>query len=315
MSVIFAIGAVCNPVTVTVVIRNKKLHNLHNSLTINIMLVDFLATFTAMPIQIYVLLMGRWPFAASVCQLAGFLIILFSICGLWTILWLSILRTLHIYKPAKYSVMVKPKSMLTIIASTWGMAFIGCGTLLGLDKIKYKAKFNVCFFLFNSLAEMNGFMMPFVVIPIVVISILSVMIFKGLKQRMKLSTMQPQQRREEKGLAYTYLMLVLVYYVCYFPVFVIETESVFFKGLELPHFVYMSVTFLGYLPFSIKAIAYMLAKKSTREAVLGVLKRKNTIASRSNDNPVLQMRSFRGPRTTKVRGIRNFTASDQIAAV
>ena len=299
MCIIFALGAVCNPVTVSVVIRNKKLHNLHNSLTMNIMLVDSLATFTIVPIQIYVLYMGKWPFSAGICQLTGFLIILFSTCGLWTILWLSILRSLHIYKPAKYSMMVKPRCMLAIITSTWGMALVGCSTLLGLDKIKFKAKFNVCFFMFGSIPETIGFMMPFVVIPLVAISILSVMIFRGLKRRKKSTRLQQQQRQEEKGLAYTYLMLVIIYYVCYFPVFIIEAESVLFKNEELPHTVYMSVTFLGFLPFSIKAIAYMLAKKSTRAAVLGVLKRKNAVAS-GNNNQLTQMKNLGGSNNTTV---------------
>lgn len=263
------------------------------------MLVDSLATLTIMPIQIYILFMGKWPFSASTCQFTGFLIIFFSICGLWTILWLSILRSLHIYKPAKYSVMVKPRCMMAIITSTWGMALVGCSTLLGLDKIKYKAKFSVCFFAFGSIAEMIGFMMPLVIIPFVVIATLSAMIFRALKQKKKSTRLQQQQRQEEKGLAYTYLMLVLIYFVCYFPVFVIETESVLFKDEELPHFVYMLVTFLGYLPFSIKAIAYMLAKKSTRQAVLGVLKRKNAVASRDN-NQLTQMRPLGVPNNTTV---------------
>ena len=282
MCIIFAIGAVGNPLTACVVIRNKKLHNLHNSLTMNIIFVDSLATFTIMPIQIYMFIMGRWPFSASVCKLMGFLIILFSTCALWTILWLSILRSLHIFRTAKYLAIVRPRCIISITASTWSMALICCCTLLGLDKLKYKARFNVCFFLFDSPAQMMAFMIPFVVIPILITSVLSVMIFKGLKQRERNTGIQPQQREEEKGLAYTYLMLVLVYDLCYFPVFVIETESIIFKNQELPHVIYMIVTYFGYLPFSIKAIAYMMTKKSTREAVFSLFKRKNAVKPSTN---------------------------------
>ena len=317
MCFIFAIGASCNPLTVSVVVRNKKLHNLHNSLTINIMLVDCLATFTIMPIQIYVLLMGRWPFSVHVCQFTGFLTILFSASGLWTILWLSIFRSLHIYRPDKYSIMVKRRSMLAVIASIWGLTFTGCCILVGLNKIKYKAKFNVCFFMFDSVPEMTGFMIPFVVIPIFVINILSVAIFKGMKQRRNLTRMQPQQREEEKGQAYTYLMLVLVYYICYLPVFVIETETVFIKDHELPHSIYMLVTFFGYLPFSVKAIAYMLAKRSTRQAVFRTLKRKSAVGSADNSQriPMGSNSTQNSSRVVHYDRVEMFAASKQAAVI
>ena len=275
MSFIFTIGAVGNPVTAFIVCRNKKLHNLHNSLTLNIILVDTLATFTIMPMQIYAFALGRWPFSANVCQMMGSLIILFSTCALWTILWLSVLRSLHINNSAKYLAMVQPKCMVSLTVSTWVVGLLCCSTLVGMNKIKYKVKFSACFFHFESIGRMSAFMIPFIVIPVTIISFLSIKIFRALKRRG--SKLMSNQRQEERSMAYTYLMLVLIYDVCYFPVFIIEIWLSLFKSQHLPHFVYIIVTLLGYLPFSLKTVAYMLMKKSIRQKLVGLFKKPNVV--------------------------------------
>ena len=277
MSIIFIIGAVGNPVTAYTVVKNKKLHNLHNSLTMNIILVDSLATFTIVPTQIATLAYGRWPLNYAACQVYAFCIIVLSTCALWTILWLSILRILFISKPTKYAILVLPKYMVPIVASTWVVALsLGC-MLFATDKLAFKPKFAVCFFFFTSVGEMSAFMIPFIIVPTVILSSLSIAIFRKLKKNRNSTSIQLQKHSEEKEIANNYLMLVFVYVTCYFPVYIIEAESVILQDVPLPHFVYMSVTFLGYLPFSVKTLAYMLTKKESRDRLRRFFRKTNKV--------------------------------------
>lgn len=266
MLLIFIVGAIGNPVTAYLVFSNKRLHNIQNCLTINIIAIDLIATFTIVPIQIITLALGKWPFGEAMCQMTGLVTVVLSVCSLWTIVWLSILRIILMTRPGLYATLVLPKYMIPILLSTWGVSIFGGSFVFAIGTYAFKAKFVVCFFLFESVPTMIAYMVPLVLMPVMLVSGLSILIAIKLSRKRRYNPQQ-QDRREEKEIALTYLMLVLVYVACYLPVFIVEAEEILFKGMVLSHDAYMIVTYFGYLPFSLKTMAYGLTKKSFRKEI------------------------------------------------
>eukprot|EP00112_Aurelia_sp_Birch-Aquarium-sp1_P009866 Seg2138.2 transcript_id=Seg2138.2/GoldUCD/mRNA.D3Y31 product="Melatonin-related receptor" protein_id=Seg2138.2/GoldUCD/D3Y31 len=266
MLLIFIVGAIGNPVTAYLVFSNKRLHNIQNCLTINIIAIDLIATFTIVPIQIITLALGKWPFGEAMCQMTGLVTVVLSVCSLWTIVWLSILRIILMTRPGLYATLVLPKYMIPILLSTWGVSIFGGSFVFAIGTYAFKAKFVVCFFLFESVPTMIAYMVPLVLMPVMLVSGLSILIAIKLNRKRRYNPQQ-QDRREEKEIALTYLMLVLVYVACYLPVFIVEAEEILFKGMVLSHDAYMIVTYFGYLPFSLKTMAYGLTKKSFRKEI------------------------------------------------
>lgn len=266
MLLIFIVGAIGNPVTAYLVFSNKRLHNIQNCLTINIIAIDLIATFTIVPFQIITLALGKWPFGEAMCQMTGLVTVVLSVCSLWTIVWLSILRIILMTRPGLYATLVLPKYMIPILLSTWGVSIFGGSFVFAIGTYAFKAKFVVCFFLFESVPTMIAYMVPLVLMPVMLVSGLSILIAIKLSRKRRYNPQQ-QDRREEKEIALTYLMLVLVYVACYLPVFIVEAEEILFKGMVLSHDAYMIVTYFGYLPFSLKTMAYGLTKKSFRKEI------------------------------------------------
>ena len=266
MLLIFIAGAIGNPVTAYLVFSNKRLHNIQNCLTINIIAIDLIATFTIVPIQVITLALGKWPLGETMCQITGLVTVVLSVCSLWTILWLSILRIIFMTRPRFYATIVLPKYIIPILLSTWGVSVFGGSFVFAIGTYAFKAKFVVCFFLFESIPKMIAFMVPLVLIPMMLVSGLSILIVIRLNRRRRYNAQQ-QDRREEREIALTYLMLVFVYVACYLPVFIVEAEVLLFKGMVLPHDAYMIVTYFGYLPFSLKTMAYGLTKRSFRKEI------------------------------------------------
>ena len=281
MLLIFIVGAIGNPVTAYLVFSNKRLHNIQNCLTINIIIIDLIATFTILPIQVITLGLGKWPFGEVFCQIIGLLTVVLSLCSLWTILGLSILRIMLMTRPRLYATIVLPKYIIPILLSIWGVSVFGGSFVFAIGTYAFKVTFAVCFFLFESIPKMIAFMVPLVLIPVILVSGLSILIIIRLKRRRSYDAQQ-QDRREEKEIALTYLMLVLVYVACYLPVFIVEAEEILFKGMILPHDVYMIVTYFGYLPFSLKTMAYGLTKKSFRKKIKNWFIRPRRISPRAD---------------------------------
>ncbi len=268
MVIIFLIGAIGNPLTGLLIYRNKRLRNLHNMLIINLIFADSIATFLYMPTVIITMAAGKWVFGSFFCHFTGFLSILLATTCLWTILWLSVMRLLMLTKPHWYALIVMPKYVFSIIACSWLMAFISSGIVYAAGGFAFKQEYALCSFVFDDLASLALVMIPLVILPVGIVSAVTVIIV--VKIRRKRDKNKIRYREEEREVASTYVILVLVYVLCYIPVFIIEAHYASSKG-GTHHIGPILATYLGLLPFSVKTFITVLNKKVYRKEVIALL--------------------------------------------
>eukprot|EP00794_Sanderia_malayensis_P003292 gene3293-3775_t len=279
MILIFLIGAIGNPLTGFMIMRNNRLRNLHNTLTINLIIADSIAIFACMPPIIVTFSTGKWLFGGTFCNIIGFFTFVLGISCLWTILWLSITRLAMLTKPNMYAYIIRRKYMISIVISIWVVALFSAGSVYIKGRFEFKPRFAVCFFVFDSMEEMAFFMTPLVIAPLLAIALLTAAI--GYKMTIKnrpTNTCFVKYREKETEIIKTYIILVAVYILCYIPVFVIEAEAVHYKTKENLHHIFpVMATYLGLLPFSLKTVIHVMTRKAFRNGVFAVFKRKNRV--------------------------------------
>lgn len=77
--ILFLLALFGNALVCYVVTRNPRLRTPSNMLVLNLAISDILMAVVCMPLSLGVLLTGKWPYGAALCDMQGFLIFSFGI--------------------------------------------------------------------------------------------------------------------------------------------------------------------------------------------------------------------------------------------
>lgn len=141
-----AFAIVGNFLVIIVVVRHKGMRTRTNMFLCNLAVADFLCAILCMPVSLTTMIRGEWIFGSVngwFCQLNGFLMPMFFVTSIHTLMYISVHKYISISRP--FSRVITYRRILLMIFLSWAWAiFTAYLTIHGLSKVLYKPYTTQC---------------------------------------------------------------------------------------------------------------------------------------------------------------------------
>lgn len=256
--------------------RNYLLRSSTNMLVVSLAVTDFMISTAVMPLTIIALLVGKWAFRQTVCEIQGFLTHLLAFLSLQIMALTAINRYLRVFKAKLFRKVFTRRQTALIIVSVSVFTLVFFVGLLFIAKssfIFHPGKV-ICVIKFRNINQSRVFTVVssilFVVIPALVITICYLNVFKSFKQHRNNFNAKYKSRngparlsRIEISVTRTVFTIVAVFFTTWIPCFIIDLTDTMYSSY-LPRPVYMTYTFLAFASSAVNPIIYGVMNKTFR---------------------------------------------------
>ena len=244
-----------NVIICAAVLKTRRLRTISNVFVINLAISDILMAVVCMPLSLCVLVSGRWPFDAVVCDLQGFFMFSFGIVSQVNMSVIAVNRYFAVCRPFSCKIVFSKQRVLIIITLLWILPSIASvPPLAGWGFYAFNAGKAFCIYPFNvNLIYTTIVQFLFIALPMGLIVFSYMKCFTTLKaNNQQVGHMvgnQPQashvaRRAREIRATWTMMFATLGFSLCWLPVSVIDFIDTFTGGGNLPRQVYILNGFL-----------------------------------------------------------------------
>ena len=276
-----------NVLVCVAVLRTSSLRTVPNMFVTNLAVSDILMAVICMPISLCVLISGKWPFSAVVCDLQGFFMFSFGIVSQVNMAVIAVNRYFAACRPLDCKAIFTKRNVLLMIALLWILPSIATvPPLTGWGFYAFNPGKAFCMYPFNvNMIYTATIQLLFIAFPLVVI----VLSYTKCFMRIRSSNQQVAQMEENPRLANqefrkareiratrTMVFCTLGFSLCWLPVAVITFVDTFIASGFLSRQVILLNGFLVFLPRTINPFIYWLTNRDFRKAYWEVLPCKRT---------------------------------------
>ena len=281
---ILAVGG--NFLVVAVVYRRRELRRSETHIfIINLSLTDIFVALLCMPFSIITAGTQKWIFSNSLCQLNGFLNVLFLLTSILTLTAISIHKYIGVVQPTKKKIFTR-KRTICVVVWVWLQAFVTALTpILGWNSYEYipgRTQCSVKVPRNNKLSELTNCLFIIVcgfVIPLGIMSFSYLKIFQTVKihtKRVRSHSFGSEEQSaflNERRITITLFIILAVFLACWTP-FSVLTLYATLAGNELPKYFSVAAYWLGFLNSAMNPVIYALRTKEFRQGyrqILGII--------------------------------------------
>lgn len=265
--------------------RCRALRKIQNYYIVALAMSDLLLTVLCLPMGLAVVILGRWPFGDTPCQIQGILTYFFACFSLLTLTLIAInryvkmMRTVNIYQKAY----TRNYVLLSIMACA---LFSGVFVIpFALQKFCYHPGKLACF-VCKSLNKKEQVLLlaPYSVLIAMTYPVMAFCYFKVFRKvhshftQIAASNLHEDNAKsfaEEVQITKILFAVLIAFVVCWSPAFTIEFLDTLQGEYSLPRQIYLIMPFTGAASSAINPVIYGVMQKRFREAYKKILTCKN----------------------------------------
>ncbi|XP_033631283.1 neuromedin-B receptor-like [Asterias rubens] len=277
MMIMIAVGVLGNGCVIFIVLWNPSMRNRPNALVASLAIGDLLLLIICVPLKVYHMTYGQWPFGLLVCKLSNGFVIISQAVSIFSMVALSHDRYRAIVTPMNYPRNRGSGYTIAVISVIWVVAILlACPTIV-LSHIRGSDLFSFCLYIHHTTlagrlhACLRGLIL--FVIPLLVINGYYCLVSRKLIISTKALPGEVHDKRSQisarKRLAYVVLAIVILFTVCWLPFTVIEVmyqinDQIFAESVGLTYLKLFS-DFLTYVNSSANPILIIVISSTYRE--------------------------------------------------
>ncbi|CAH1790030.1 unnamed protein product [Owenia fusiformis] len=269
-----------NMMVLIVLMKHKGMRTRTNLFLGNLAIADLAVGLLNMPFSLTTVIKGHWIFGDVLCKINGFVMPLFFVTSIHTLMYISVHKYITILKP--FSQVMTTCRILMMIGATWlwgGM--IGFTTLYAMNKVIYKPFATQCgpeyphdliTYIHAILTSGTGILIPFIVMTVTYICI-----FREIKRygvRLEKNTNQEKATilAQQKRITMTLFIVVACFVVCWLPYFLYSIYASIIKDKsKIPHNLNAIVYWAGYFNSCLNPIIYAFRSPAFREGYKDIM--------------------------------------------
>ncbi|KAL9979321.1 hypothetical protein ACROYT_G016969 [Oculina patagonica] len=229
LGIVMLLAIFGNITLIVTICRNPGLRTLTNMFILNQACADLGVALLCMPFSIITCFTRDWIFGDSLCQLNGFMNILFEASSLFTLTAISIEKYFSIVKPM--TVVITTRLALTMVAMTWLTALaLATIPLTGFIAFEFKTGSTQCGVQIPETAGQtvyaSAILLVAFLVPLCIMGFCYINIFKVAKQhnirlsRTSISSIESESLlTSQNQIALTIFILLIVFIICWTPFF------------------------------------------------------------------------------------------------
>ena len=280
--VIFAITGTLvisgNLLTFYVIWKNRRLRTITNAFVISLALSDLCFAVLSLPLCIAANAKSNWPFSDAWCQYQGYICIVFAIASIQNLTWMAVNRYYRVVKTQKYRRYFNAKSTKGILAFVWIFAAISPVPyfMAGYNYVFVPAKF-----LCAPSVSRGGYMTTLLVtvnvaIPSLIVTYCYYRVFSTVRRHNTNFQQSNSSNRisvEEIKVTRTLFALVVLFLLCWTPIFTIDFIDTIANEWMFPREVYVTYGFFAAFSSLVNPICYGVMNPIFRKAYLNVFEK------------------------------------------
>ena len=271
-----------NVLVCVAVLKVPRLRTVPNMFVTNLAVSDILLVTFCMPISLHVLISGKWPFSAVVCDLQGFFIFSFTIVSQVNMSVIAVNRYFAVCRPFDCKVVFTKRNTLSIIALLWILPSIASvPPLAGWGYYAFNGGKAFCIYPFHvNMVYTTIVEVLFILFPMGLIAFSYTKCFLAIRSsNRELAQMEDNphtanheaRKAREIRATWTMMFATLGFSLCWLPVSVIDYIDSFTGGGNLPRQVFLLYGFLILTSSTINPFIYWLTSHDFRKAYREVL--------------------------------------------
>ena len=271
-----------NVLVCIVVFKSACLRTIPNMFITNLAVSDILMAIVCMPVSLHVLISGKWPFSASVCDMHGFFMFTFGIVSQVNMSVIAVNRYFALCRPFECKAIFTKTNVLFMIAILWILPSVASvPPLVGWGYYAFHPGKGFCIYPFHiNIMYTTIVQLLFIAFPmgLIVFSYTKCILAIRSSNRQiaemaddPTSVGQGSRKAREVRATWTMLFSTLGFSMCWLPVSVIDVIETSGGGGNLPCQVFMLNGFLIFLSSTINPFIYWLSNRDFRKAFREVI--------------------------------------------
>ena len=268
---------ISNVLVCVAVLKVPRLRTVPNMFVTNLAVSDILMVTVCMPISLHVLISGKWPFSAAVCDLQGFFMFSFAIVSQGNLMAIAINRYFAVCRPFDCKIVFTQRNALSIIVLLWILPSIASvPPLAGWGYYAFNGGKAFCIYPFHvNLVYTTIVEVLTIAFPMGLIVFSYTKCFLAIRSSSReLAQMEdnPNTTNDETRKAreiratWTMMLATLGFSLCWVPVLAIDFIDSFTGGGNLPREVFMLSGFLVFMSTTINPFIYWMTNEEFRKA-------------------------------------------------
>ena len=265
-----------NLLTFYIIWKNRTLWTVANAFVISLAFSDLCFAVMTLPLCIVANAKSGWPFSDFWCQYQGYICLVFAIASIQNLMWMALNRYYRVVKTQKYRRHFNTKSTKGILGFIWLVAAVSPAPYLLAG---YKYVFVPAKFLCIPSVSKGGYITTLyvtlnVAIPSLIISYCYYRVFSTVRRHNTNFQQSNSTHRisvEEIKVTRTLFALVVLFLLCWTPIFAIDFIDTIANEWMFPREVYVTYGFLAAFSSVVNPICYVVMNPIFRKAYLNVL--------------------------------------------
>lgn len=260
LGILIVIG---NSATLKIVCFNPSLRTVPNYLIVSLALADLGLGFFTGILCPGVLITSSWPYSEGTCQFNAISALTFSWASILNLTLMGINRYFRIVKQNKYRVFFTPKRTFVYISIVWTLSLVGTILYipLGFKYVFHPGKF-FCFISIEDYRYLVGTVTCFIFLPANVIAFCYINVYRVIKKHndsmaVNWQTCSSQNlNSHEIKVTRTLFVIVIMFLLCWMPVFIMDSIDIIRKRYSLPREAYVFYSFSVALSSLVNPLVY-----------------------------------------------------------
>ena len=272
--IIVALAAFCGNLLVCwAIYNNRRLRTIPNMFVASLALSDICMSSLVMPLTIGVVLYGDWIYTTAACLYQGYMIFVFGMVSLHTLMAISINRYFVIVRPNSYKKIFTKKRTMYMIIGVWIVAFLISIMPLAVPslEISFHPGKCVCMYFFESNIAYTLFLeIVFIGTPMNIMLVCYSKVLISVRQNNKRIAAMKTERRstvnvEEVKITNNLAVVLLGFVTCWGIIGVIDFIDLARGSPTLARQVYFTYLLLVFISSGINPFIYGIMNKKFRQ--------------------------------------------------
>lgn len=266
-----------NTTTLKIIICTPALRTIPNFLIASLAISDIgLGAFSG-PLCLGVLMFSKWPFSYSICQFHGMAALTFACASVENLALMAVNRYFRVVKTNKYNKYFKKRNTLCYICILWMSSLIASVSYIPSGPRGYvfhPGKF-FCYLHIDDYVFVLLTVTVYIAFPAMLIAFCYYKVYKTIqKHNRSMSNWGSSSQSlsvQEINITRTLFMIVVMFMVCWLPVFTMDIIDIIKSRWSLPREAYVVYTFLAASSSSINPVLYGIMNPVFRKEYIKTL--------------------------------------------
>lgn len=267
--------AICgNGLTLKIIFCSPHLRTSSNFLIASLASADFCLTLLCSSMCIGVMLQSEWPYSDNACQLHGVVALTFACASVLNLTLMALNRYFRIVKTQKYPIYFTLRRTAFYIAFVWVASLIGSVSYIptGHKYIFNPGKY-FCYLNIDDNLFLAMVVTVYTALPAIIIVFCYYQVHKVISNHNQSIEFNSAQSLtvQEINITKTLFLIVVIFNICWMPIFIIDIIDVLRHGWSMPREAYVAYSFFAASSCSVNPILYGIMNPTFRKEYLKTL--------------------------------------------